>query len=298
MVHPIQERHKAKSWFLLLLLALIWGSSFILIKKGLLVFSAGEVGAYRIVSASLVLLPISLSRIKRLNKKQVKNLIISGFIGSLIPAFLFAFAQTRLSSSMTGALNALTPLFVVVLGAAFFGAGINRRNGMGLFVALIGVLTLISIGNDGRLVHWADFNGYVVFVLLATFCYGLNLNIVKYWFVELKPVEITAISLLMVLPVALIYLFAGTSFSFKLIHNEEAWTALGYLSLLGIMGTAIALILFNVMVKLVSPVFASSVTYLIPIVAIGWGVVDGETLTFGHYLGITTILLGVWIGNR
>lgn len=298
MVHPIQERHKAKSWFLLLLLALIWGSSFILIKKGLLVFSAGEVGAYRIVSASLVLLPISLSRIKRLNKKQVKNLIISGFIGSLIPAFLFAFAQTRLSSSMTGALNALTPLFVVVLGAAFFGAGISRRNGMGLFVALIGVLALISIGNDGRLVHWADFNGYVVFVLLATFCYGLNLNIVKYWFVELKPVEITAISLLMVLPVALIYLFAGTSFSFKLIHNEEAWTALGYLSLLGIMGTAIALVLFNIMVKLVSPVFASSVTYLIPIVAIGWGVFDGETLTFGHYLGIITILLGVWIGNR
>src|SRR5690606_28325404 len=253
MPHYIQEHRMAKSWLLLLLLALIWGSSFILIKKGLLVFSPGEVGAYRIVSASLVLLPISLSRIKRLNKRQVKNLIISGVIGSLIPAFLFAFAQTKLSSSMTGAMNALTPLFVVVLGAAFFGAGISRRNGMGLFVALVGVLGLISIGNDGRFVHWADFNGYVFFVLLATFCYGLNLNIVKYWFVELKPVEISAISLLMVLPVALIYLFAGTSFSFKLTHNEDAWMALGYLSLLGIVGTAIALVLFNVMVKLVSP---------------------------------------------
>jgi len=246
----------------------------------------------------LVLLPISLSRIKRLNKRQVKNLIISGVIGSLIPAFLFAFAQTKLSSSMTGAMNALTPLFVVILGAAFFGAGISRRNGMGLFIALVGVLGLISIGNDGRLVNWADFNGYVFLVLLATFCYGLNLNIVKYWFVELKPVEITAISLLMVLPITLIYLFAGTSFSFKLIHNDQAWLALGYLSLLGVMGTAMALVLFNAMVKVVSPVFASSVTYLIPIVAIGWGVLDGEILTFGHYLGIMTILLGVWIGNR
>ena len=298
MLNYVKEHHKVRSWLFLLLLALIWGSSFILIKRGLLVFSAGEVGAYRIVSASLVLLPISLSRIKRLNKRQVKNLIISGLIGSFIPAFLFAFAQTKLASSMTGALNALTPLFVVILGAAFFGAGISRQNGIGLLIALVGVLALIGIGNDGGIASWADFNGYVFFVLLATFCYGLNLNIVKYWFVELKPVEITAISLLMVLPAALIYLFAGTSFSFKLIHNEEAWIALGYLSLLGVMGTAIALILFNAMVKVVSPVFASSVTYLIPVVAIGWGVLDGEILTSGHYLGIITILLGVWIGNR
>ncbi|WP_200975509.1 DMT family transporter [Echinicola sp. 20G] len=287
-----------RSWLLLALLSLIWGSSFILIKKGLVVFSAGEVGAYRIVSAALVLLPLSLPRLKKLNKKQVGNLIVAGLVGSFIPAFLFAKAQTQLSSSITGVLNALTPLFVVIIGALFFGSKITGRNSLGLIIAFIGVVVLISVKEGSSFSGFADINGYAFFVILATLCYGINLNIIKHWFVALKPVEITAISLLLVLPVALLYLMAGTEFSMKVVHEEGALLAVGYLTILGVLGTAIALIIFNGLVKIATPVFASMVTYLIPIVAIAWGVIDGEVLLPGHYIGIVAVILGVWIGNR
>lgn len=297
MTYDLQGKNTLKSWLLLFLLALIWGSSFILIKRGLIVFSPGEVGAYRIVSAALVLLPLSLTRVKTLSAKQVKNLVVAGFVGSFFPAFLFAKAQTQLSSSLTGVLNVLTPLFVVLVGAFFFQARITRRNGLGLAIAFAGVLLLISIRQGEGLGFFDDINSHVFYVLLATLFYGINLNIIKYWFVALKPVEITAISLLLVLPVALIYLFAGTSFSFKVMHHEEAIEALGYLTILGVLGTALALIIFNSLVKLATPVFASSVTYLIPIVAVFWGVWDGETLALSHYFGIAATLLGVWISN-
>jgi len=297
MTYDQPGKNTAISWLLLVLLALIWGSSFILIKRGLEVFSPGEVGAYRIVSAAIVLLPLSLTRVKNLSSKQVKNLIVAGLVGSFFPAFLFAKAQTQLSSSLTGVLNVLTPLFVVLVGAFFFNAKITKRNGLGLAIAFVGVLLLIGVRGSGGILALSDINGYVFYVLLATLLYGINLNIIKYWFVALKPVEITAISLLLVLPVALIYLFAGTSFSFKVLHHEGALEALGYVSILGVFGTALALIIFNSLVKRATPVFASSVTYLIPIVAVFWGVLDGEALALGHYFGIAATLFGVWISN-
>jgi len=287
-----------KSWLLLILLALIWGSSFILIKKSLLIFSPGEVGAFRIVTAGLVMLPLSMPRLKQLNQQQVKYLIIIGLVGSFIPAFLFAKAQTQLSSSLTGVLNALTPLMVIVIGSLLFGSTISRRNATGLLIAFIGVGILVLFQSGSGWDVFSGINYYAFFVLAATVCYGFNVNIIKYKFVLLKPVAITAISLMMVLPLAAIYLFAYTQFSFKLVHVPGGWLAAGYITLLGVVGTALALIIFNVMVKLVSPVFASSVTYLIPIVAIFWGVIDGETLLLWHYVGILTVILGVWIGNK
>jgi drug/metabolite transporter (DMT)-like permease len=286
------------NWGFLILLSLIWGSSFILIKRGLEVFSPGEVGAYRIVAAATFLLPLSIPRIKNLDKSQIKNLIIVGFVGSFIPAFLFAKAQTQLSSSLTGVLNALTPLAVVVIGSLFFNSKITRRNGIGLAIAFIGVFILVTVKEGSGFGAFTDINSYAFYVLLACVCYGFNLNIIKYRFQKLKPIEITAISLLMVLPIALVYLMAGTQFSYKVVNMDGAIPALGYITLLGVMGTAIALIIFNVMVKTATPVFASSVTYLIPIVAIFWGVLDGEVLLFGHYIGIVAVIIGVWFGNR
>lgn len=298
MSRDIQAEGALKAWGFLILLALIWGSSFILIKRGLEIFSPGEVGAFRIVAAGMVLLPLSLPRLKNLNKKQVKNLIIVGFVGSFIPAFLFAKAQTQLSSSLTGVFNAMTPLFVVIIGALFFNAKITKRNILGLFIAFIGVVLLLIVKEGSGFGTLSDINSYAFFVLLACACYGINLNIIKYRFVELKPIDITAISLLMVLPLGLIYLFAFTEFSFKLTHVDGAMEAAGYISILGVIGTALALILFNIMVKVATPVFASSVTYLIPIVAIVWGLFDGEVLLLGHYIGIIAVIFGVWIGNR
>jgi drug/metabolite transporter (DMT)-like permease len=287
-----------KSWSLLIVLAVIWGSSFILIKKSLLVFSPGEVGAFRILTAGLVMLPLSMPGIKNLTREQLTYLLIVGLVGSFIPAFLFAKAQTQLPSSLTGVLNALTPLMVVLIGAWLFRSRISRQNSWGLMIAFIGVGILVLFRADQGWDIFAGINAYAFFVILATLCYGFNVNIIKYKFVSITPVAITAISLLMVLPMAAIYLLAFTEFSFKLVHVEGGWRAGAYVLLLGVVGTAFALIIFNTMVKLVSPVFAASVTYLIPLVAIFWGVLDGETLLFWHYVGILAVILGVWIGNK
>ncbi len=287
-----------QNWGLLVALALVWGSSFILIKRGLEVFSPGELGAFRIVAAGTFLLPLSLPKVKKLNSKQIQNLIIVGLVGSFIPAFLFAKAQTQLSSSITGVLNAITPLFVVLIGSVFFKSKITRTNAFGLAIAFIGVTILVTVKEGSGFGDFSDINAYAFFVILACVCYGFNVNIIKHSFVELKPVEITAISLLMVLPVALVFLMAGTEFSYKIVTADGALLALTYVAILGILGTAIALIFFNRLVKSATPVFASSVTYLIPIVAILWGVWDGESLLVGHYIGIAAVLFGVWIGNR
>lgn len=243
-------------------------------------------------------MPLALPKLKKLNKRQVRNLLIVGFVGSFIPAFLFAKAQTQLSSSLTGVLNALTPLSVVIVGAMFFKSRITKQNAIGLLIAFIGVGILIMVREGGGLAAFTDINSYAFLVLAATLCYGINVNIIKYWFVALKPVDITAISLMMVLPIASFYLFIATDFSFKLIHVDGAFLAAGYLTILGVLGTAIALIIFNLLVKIATPVFASSVTYLIPIVAIIWGVWDGEILLLGHYVGIAAVIIGVWIGNK
>lgn len=298
LMSTTQSENSLKNWALLAILTLIWGTSFILIKRGLEVFSPGEVGAYRMVAAAMLLLPLSLPKIKNLSKTQVKNLILAGMLGSFIPAFLFPMAQTQLSSSLTGVLNALTPLFVVLVGALFFNTRITQRNGLGLLIAFIGVLILVTYKEGGGWDALTGINGYALFVIGACICYAFNLHVIKTRFSKLKSIEISSISLLMILPLALIYLFAGTQFSYKLVTHPRAWEALGYITVLGMVGTATALILFNIMVKSASPFFASLVTYTIPIVAIMWGVLDGEVLLLGHYIGIAGVILGVWIGNR
>jgi drug/metabolite transporter (DMT)-like permease len=294
----VTSENSLKNWFLLIILTLIWGTSFILIKRGLEVFSPGEVGAYRMVAAASLLLPLSLPRIKHLNKTQVKNLLLAGMLGSFIPAFLFPLAQTQLSSSLTGVLNALTPLFVVLVGALFFNTKITKRNAIGLVIAFIGVIILVAYKESGGWDSLSGVNAYALFVIAACICYSFNLHVIKTRFTKLKSIEISSISLLMILPLALIYLFAGTQFSYKLATHPQAWEALGYVTILGMVGTAAGLILFNIMVKSASPFFASLVTYTIPIVAIMWGVVDGEVLLFGHYLGIAAVIVGVWVGNK
>lgn len=294
----VTSENSFKNWFLLVILTLIWGTSFILIKRGLEVFTPGEVGAYRMVAAAGLLLPLSLPRIKHLNKTQVKNLLIAGMLGSFIPAFLFPLAQTRLSSSLTGVLNALTPLFVVLVGALFFNTKITKKNAIGLVIAFIGVIILVAYKESGGWDSLSGINAYALFVIVACICYSFNLHVIKTRFSELKSIEISSISLLMILPMALLYLFAGTQFSYKLATHPQAWEALGYVTILGMVGTATGLILFNIMVKSATPFFASLVTYTIPIVAIMWGVMDGEVLLFGHYIGIAAVILGVWVGNK
>lgn len=280
-------------WLLLAVLSLIWGSSFILIKRGLEVFSANEVGALRIFFAGLFLVPFAVSFLKKINRKHYPVLFIVGLVGSFLPAFLFAKAQTNLESSVTGVLNALTPMFTMLIGLIGYQQKAKNIQMIGLLLGFLGSVFLIIKGNSGFSINY-----YALYVVLATIMYGLNLNIIKYKLVEVNPFAITSISLLFVLPIASVYLFGFSNFLHKVQYVEQAKTSLFYLFILGVLGTAIALILFNKMVKLTSPVFASSVTYIIPIVAVCWGFWGGEELLNQHFLGIFLILSGLYLTSK
>ncbi len=286
---------KVLSWTILIVLALVWGTSFILIKRGLEVYSAGEVGALRILAACFFLLPVSLPKLRKLSARHLKLLLGIGMLGSFIPAFLFALGQTQLDSGITGVLNGLTPVFVLLVGALFFKQKFEKAKYLGVALAFVGTAILLFSGSDNGL---SGFNYYAIFIVLATVCYGTNLNIIKYYLADLNAVVITGVSILLVGPFAGIYLLVGTEFSEKLATTPGAVEALGYVSLLGVMSTSIALILFNKLVQITTPIFSSMVTYLIPIVALTWGILDGEKLVTSQLLAIAAILAGVFITNR
>ena len=234
-----------------MVLALIWGSSFILIKRGLLVYDPGEVAGIRILAASIFLLPWALANLKKVNKWNLKYLFFIGMAGSFIPAFLFAKAQTKIDSSLAGVLNAITPFFVLMIGAIFFGQLIYRRQSLGLAIGFLGTVVLVMAGWEGLV----DINLYGLFVVLATFFYGINVNIIKFKLVGLRALTITSISLLIVLPFAAVYLLGFTDFVYKLNNAEGALFSFGVVVLLGVMGTAIALVLFNKLVQITTPIF-------------------------------------------
>lgn len=282
------------AWALLFILALIWGSSFILIKKGLLIYSALEVGAIRIVAAYLFLIPMALQSLKKIQRKHWPFLFAVGMFGSFLPAFLFATAQTQIPSSVAGILNALTPLFTMFIGTVLFSQRTNFLVKVGLLLGFFGSGVLMFASGTGGI----EFNSYALFVVLATLFYATNLNLIKFKLADISARAITSLSLFIVGPMALLHLFFNTGFIQKTVYEEGALLALGALSVLGIVGTAIALVLFNQLVKITSPIFTSSVTYIIPIVAVIWGLIDGERLFFWHYLGMTFIIFGVYLVNR
>ncbi|RDK84479.1 UNVERIFIED_ORG: EamA domain-containing membrane protein RarD [Idiomarina abyssalis] len=281
------------AWLLLGLLALIWGSSFLLIKKGLLAFGPMEVGALRISSAGLVLAPFIARRLNKITRKHWLKLASVGLVGSLIPAFMFAIAQTQLASGVTGVLNALTPIATLVIGALFFHQKARIAQVIGVAIGLFGTLLLVTASANGS---W-DFNLYALLVLAATVCYGLNLNLIKHKISDLSPLTITGISLLMAAVPATIYLFAGTEFITQ-VQQPGAMLSLLSVLALGIAGTAGALVIFNHVVQLTNTVFTSSVTYLIPIVALILGILDGEEFWLQQGVGMLAILVGVWFANR
>ena len=283
------------AWLILLILTLIWGSSFILIKRGLDVFDAGEVGALRMFAASIVLSPIALRHIKSFTRRQYFYLFIVGFVGSFLPAFLFAKAETGLSSAMAGVLNALTPMFVVIIGGTFFHQRIGVSTIMGLVIGFGGTAVLMLAGAKGE---FSNLNFFALYIVLATIFYGTNANVIKYKLNGLRAIPLTSMAFTLILPFAAYYLFIQSDFVNKVATEPGAWMAVLYVSILGVFGTAMAMALFNKLIQFVSPIFASSVTYLIPIVAVAWGLFDNEVILTQHYIGMIIILVGVYITNR
>jgi drug/metabolite transporter (DMT)-like permease len=284
------------AWSLLIVLSIIWGSSFILIKKGLAAFDPAEIAALRIFSASLFLLPIAVRNFRQIKtQKQWIFLFASGFLGSLIPAFLFPLAQTRIDSSVTGVLNALTPFFTILIGAILVGARFNNRIKLGIFIGFLGSILLVTAGSG---YDFTKINYYALLIVLATVLYGFNVNILKYFLGDIRPVHITSFSMMLIGPFSLVYLLFYADVMQTLRSDMHNLIPLGYIIFLGVIGTAISLIIFNKLVKITNIVFSSSVTYLIPVVAVIWGLIDNEVLLFQHYIGMVFIILGVLLANK
>jgi len=274
---------------------LVWGSSFILIKRSLDYFSATEVGLLRVVITFLFLLPIALIKISKIDKKHRNYLIISGIIGSLIPSFMFAIAQTQINSFLAGTLNSLTPLFTLFMGLAFFKLKAKWFNILGVIIGLFGALGLIFASSNN--LGFAINIKYSSLILIATICYAFNVNFIKIYLKQLDSLTITALTFFYIGIPSTIYVLAFTDIPTKLLHEEEALIGFGYVSILAVFGTGIALIVFNKLIKMSSPVFASSVTYIIPIVAIIWGIIDGEIFKQIYIAWFALILIGVLLVN-
>ena len=284
------------AWSLLIILSIIWGSSFILMKKGLIAFDPGEIAALRIFSASLFLFPIAIRNLREIKtRKQWIFLFASGFFGSLIPAFLFPLAQTRIDSSLSGVLNALTPFFTILIGAVLVGARFNNRIKLGIFIGFLGSILLVTAGTGYDL---TQINYYALLIVLATILYGFNVNILKYYLGDIRPVYITSFSMMLIGPFSLIYLLFYADVLQTLWSDMHNLIPFGYIVFLGVIGTAISLILFNKLVKITNIVFSSSVTYLIPVVAVILGLIDNEVLLTQHYIGMIFIIIGVLLANK
>ncbi|MGL2962888.1 DMT family transporter [Flavobacterium sp. RSB2_4_14] len=283
---------KQLKWIILIVLALIWGSSFILIKKGLVALNPFELGSLRIIFCALFLLIIGFKSLATIPQGKWKYIALTSLFGTFIPAYLFAIAQTQINSSVSSILNSLTPLNTLILGALVFGLDFKRTQIFGVIVGLSGTILLIF---NGAMNH-PNQNYYTILIIIASICYAMNVNFIKKYLSDIKPLSITTGNFLVMLFPALLILFF-TDF-FAIIHLESVTHAMLFVAVLGIVGTGIANILFYKLIQISSPVFATSVTYLIPVVAFFWGLLDSEMLTPVQFLGAFIILIGVYLSSK
>ena len=282
------------NWFIFVILSIIWGSSFIMMKEGLVNLTAYQVAALRIVSAGIVLLPWAIKCFRQVPKNKIFTIFMSGVLGSLLPAFLFCVAEEGIDGALAGTLNSLTPIFVIITGVLFFKSKTATNKVLGIFIAFTGsFLLLLSKG------HMQESQNlfYISFIILATICYGINVNMVYKHLQQIGSLQIAAVALVLnAIPALIILVFTGY---FKLnLTNSAILYSTGQAALLGIFGTAIASVIFYMLVKRAGAVFASMVTYGIPVVANCWGLVYGEEVGWKQFACLLLILTGVYVANR
>ncbi len=282
------EKRKIWHWIALVILSLIWGTSYILMKKGLESFSPYQVGALRIVITFVCLLPVALKHFRFLNKSNILSIIIIGLFGSVIPAFLFPLAETRITSSLAGMLNSLSPVFTLLFGITIYKRKAIKSQIAGVFLGLLGAIGLLYTGSF-------TFNVFGLLVVLATLLSGISSNEVSK-VKELNGIKITSLSFFVTSPVAIIYLcfsdFSGPMQSENWVRN------LCFIGILAALGSATALVIYYLLIRDTSPIFASSVTYFIPIVATFWGLADNEHLSSSMLISVILIFAGVYIINK
>ena len=284
---------KQLKWVYLMILALVWGSSFILIKKGLIGLTALQLGSLRIIFAAVFLLLIGFKSLAKIPKEKWKYIALTSMFGTFIPAYLFAIAQTEIDSSVSSILNSLTPLNTLILGALVFGLQFKRNQIFGILIGLIGSALLIL---NGAIHHPEQNYYYAILVLIASICYAVNVNLIKKYLHDLSPVSITTGNFMVLFfPALMILFFSGF---FEVAHDVKVQESVLFIMILGVVGTGIANILFFKLIQMSSPVFATSVTYLIPVVAFCWGLLDNEMLTPVQFFGAFIILIGVYLSAK
>jgi len=284
---------KINQIFTLCILGLIWGSSFILMKRGLQSYPPVEITLYRIFIVFVVFAPIGIKDFFRIQKKTALILLLSAIIGSVIPYFLFIKAQTKIDSSLNGILNSITPLFTLVFGVILFKQKTNLKAVSGVLLGLFGASGLIILSNGNN--TWFGDYFYAVLPVIGSACYALNINLIKNYLQDIPALKITSWSFIFIGPIAGVLLLFYTDFATHLINNDVNYLNFIYINILGILGSGFAFWLFNLLIKETSSVFASSVTYLIPIIAIFWGVFDGEIFSSIQGLLCLVIFCGIYL---
>ena len=287
--------NQQKKWLYFALLSLVWGSSFILMKKALLGVTPIQLGALRMIFTAIFLLSVASPSLKKIEKKHYKYIVYTAIAGTFIPGFLFAFAITNIDSSVVSILNSLTPLNTLILGAMVFGFTFNRTQLYGILIGLVGTLILIL---NGAALHPNQNYWYALLIIIASVGYAFNANTIKKHLNDLNALSIvTGNFLILLVPAIIVLSFTDFFVTFDL-KDEVLMKSLGYLAILSIVGTGIAKTIYNKLVHISDPVFASSVTYLIPLVAIFWGILDGERLSLLQIFSGVIILLGVYLVNK
>lgn len=286
--------NQQRKWLFLIILALVWGSSFILMKKALLGVTPIQLGALRMIFTAVFLFIVGFKSIKKIQKKHWIYIIYTALAGTFIPGFLFAFAIENIDSSVASILNSFTPFNTLIFGALVFGFTFKRAQLIGILIGLIGTIILILKGADlnPNQNYW-----FALLIIIASIGYAFNANMVKKYLSDLSALSITTGNFLLLFVPAIVVL-SCTDFFGTFQWNDEGSNALLYIAVLSVVGTGIAKVIYNKLVHISNPVFSSSVTYLIPIVAIGWGLLDGEKVSLIQLLAGFVILLGVYLVNK
>ncbi|MCX6299737.1 MAG: DMT family transporter [Bacteroidetes bacterium] len=286
-------KDKLVNWGIFAALCLIWGSSFILMKLGLEAISAYQVAALRMLSAGIVLTPFAVDSFKKIPKNKLFLVVFSGLIGSFFPAFLFCIAETKIDSGIAGIFNALTPLSTIVVGVLFFQLKKKKKKTIGVLIGFVGLCCLFAAQKNLSFENIS----YASLVLIATLLYGINVNMVSRHLHNIGSLHITAIAFVFLIVPCLVILYFTGYFSLA-IASPIILKATAAAFLLGVLGTAVATVIYYMLVKRASGLFASTVTYGIPFVAMFWGILGGEHLNFLQGICMGIILLGVYITNK
>jgi len=284
---------KNLKWIYLIVLSLVWGSSYILIKKALIGLSPLQVGSLRTIISTVLLLLIGFSSLKSIPKDKWKWILITGLV-SFIPPFLFAYAQTEIDSALAAILNSLTPLATLIIGVGFYRFKIDKKQISGVIIGLIGSVLLMY---QGSVINPDQNLLYVFFIIFASILYAVQVNLLKVHLQDVSAVAITVGNFIFIFPLAVVIFFISDYKQID-INNEDVKVALFCILILSIVGTVFAKILFNKFVQIASPVFASSVTYTLPIIALFWGLLDGEVFTLNQLFATVIILTGVYLANK